>query len=221
MTLDPPAEGPAARARPMVLAIGGSPRAGGNSDILIERFLLGAARTGARTDTIQLRDLDFTPCIGCEMCRTTHECSRFEDDLTAVYPAIVEARGLVLVSPVHNYNITAWMKGFIDRLYCFYDFTEPRPGPWSTRLQGQGRTAAVAAVAEQPEIDDIVRALDAMRRPLEALGYAVDYQLPVARLFGKGAVAECPEILETAERYGEMLGEAILGDEVPDGEQGP
>ncbi|GCA65007.1 hypothetical protein KIPB_015998, partial [Kipferlia bialata] len=34
--------------------------------------------------------------------------------MTGLYPKVIEAQGLVLVCPVHNYNITAWMKAFID-----------------------------------------------------------------------------------------------------------
>ena len=51
------------------------------------------------------------------------------DGMSLLYPKIIDARGLVLVSPTHNYNITAIMKAFIDRLYCFYNFdNKNRPG---------------------------------------------------------------------------------------------
>ena len=40
------------------------------------------------------------------------------------------------VLPINHYKITAWMKTFTDRLYCFYEFGEQRPGPWSCRLAG-------------------------------------------------------------------------------------
>ncbi len=52
-----------------VLGIGGSPRKGGNSDILLQHFLTGARAAGAATEEIQLRDYHVQPCIGCEKCK--------------------------------------------------------------------------------------------------------------------------------------------------------
>jgi multimeric flavodoxin WrbA len=181
-----------------VLAIGASPRKGGNSDVLLRHFLAGAKKAGVETEEIQLRDCQISPCIGCELCRRSWECTRFEDDMVEIYKKLMESRGLILVSPVHHYNITAWMKAFIDRLYCFYDFAEPRPGHWSSRLAGQGRKAIVAAVAEQPDMEDMGFTLEAMRKPLEALGYVVGHEMPVLGIFEKGHVARFPEIILNA-----------------------
>ncbi len=129
--------------------------------------------------------------------------------MIAIYNKIIASRGLFLISPVHNYNVTAWMKGFIDRLYCFYDFAEPRPGHWSSKLANQGRTAVVAAVAEQLDKKDMGFTLEAMQMPLEALGYEVNQKFPVLGIFEKGKVADRPEIIRTAEMYGEKLGKEI------------
>ncbi len=192
-----------------ILAIGASPRKGGNSDILLRHFLAGAKKAGVETEEIQLRDCQITPCIGCELCRQAGECTRFNDDMVGIYNKIIESRGLFLISPVHNYNITAWMKGFIDRLYCFYEFSEPRPGHWSSKLANQGRKAVVAAVAEQPKKEDMGFTLEAMQRPLEALGYEVTQKFPVLGIFAKGKVANFPEIIRTAEMYGEKLARDI------------
>jgi len=67
----------------------------------------------------------------------------------------------------------------IDRLYCFYNFDDNRPGGWSSRLAGQGRKAILAAICEQKNKDDMGFTLDAMRLPLEALGYEIIGELPV------------------------------------------
>ena len=191
--------------KPKILAIGASPRKGGNSDVLLRHFCVGANKAGVETEEIQLRDCQITPCIGCELCRQTGKCSRFDDDMVGVYKKIVESRGLFLISPVHNYNITAWMKGFIDRLYCFYDFAEPRPGHWSSKLANQGRKAVVAAVAEQSNKEDMGFTLEAMQMPLEALGYEINMKFPVLGIFEKGKVADHSEIIRIAEMYGEKL----------------
>ena len=124
-----------------VLGIGGSPRKGGNSDMLLKRLLKGAGDKDVATEEIQLRDYQFQSCIGCERCRKDKRCTGLQDGMQLIYPKIREASGMVLISPIYNYNMTALMKSFIDRLYCFYDFGDERPGHWSSQLAGQGRKA--------------------------------------------------------------------------------
>jgi len=110
-----------------VLGIGGSPRKGGNTDVLLETILKGARETRTVARAVHLRDVQFQPCIGCEKCRKDRICTGLHDGMSLLYPPIQESRGLVLVSPTHNYNVTAWIKAFIDRLYCFYIFENDRP----------------------------------------------------------------------------------------------
>lgn len=57
-----------------ILAVGASPRKGGNSDIIISHFCAGAEKAGVETETIQLRDCQMTPCVGCELCRQSGKC---------------------------------------------------------------------------------------------------------------------------------------------------
>lgn len=189
---------------PKILGIGGSPRKGGNSDILLQHVL---HKIG---ETKQLRDHQFQSCIGCEKCRKDRICTGLQDGMSLLYPKIIEAKGLVLVSPTHNYNITALMKAFIDRLYCFYNFdTKNRPGPWSSQLENQGRKAIIVAVCEQKDKKDMGFTLDAMRLPLEALGYEVIEELPVLGIFSRGKVKEKEKILAKASDLGTLLVKAI------------
>lgn len=194
-----------------ILCVGGSPRAGGNSDILIGHFIKGAQDVNITAEEIRLRDYKFQTCTGCEKCRKDKICSGLNDDMQFIYPKIIESAGLILVSPVHNYNITAIMKSFIDRLYCFYDFDDERPGNWSSRLGKQGRKAVIAAVGEQigDEESGMNLALKAMRLPLEALGYEIIAELSVTGVFKKGKVLQYPESLNSAESLGKRLGNIV------------
>ena len=191
-----------------ILGVSGSPRRGGNSDIILDNILKD---TGAESDTLYLSDTDFSPCIGCEQCRKDKICTRFEDGLTPWYDTISEATGMVLVSPVHNYNITSWMKAFIDRLYCFYDFDNERPRGWSSRLAGQERAAALAIVAEQLSEEDLGFAMDAMRMPIQAFGYQVAGQMSVLGKFEAGIVGKDTKALEQCTELGRKLSK-MLGD---------
>lgn len=195
--------------QPQVLGIGGSPRKGGNSDAILQQILAGAAKQQLPTENIHLRDVQYQGCIGCERCRKDKICTGLQDGMSFLYPNILESKGLVLVCPTHNYNITAWMKAFIDRLYCFYNFTNDRPRNWSSRLAGQGRKAIVAAICEQDNKKDMGFTLDAMRLPLEALGYDIIDELPVFSVFDKKKVKEYEEVMLQAETLGAELGQSL------------
>ena len=193
-----------------VLGIGGSPRAGGNSDALLKHILKGVQERDIATEEIQLRDYYFEPCIGCERCRKDEICTGLNDGMHLIYPKLLESKGLVLISPTHNYNVTAWIKAFIDRLYCFYTFDNNRPRGWSSRLANQGRKAIIVAVCEQENKKDMGMTLEAMRLPLEALGYEIIDELPVFRVFDKGAVKKEEQIMSEARAVGLNLAKSLL-----------
>ena len=48
-----------------VIIISSSPRRGGNSDTLCDRFLQGALESGHTAEKIFLRDHSFGYCVGC------------------------------------------------------------------------------------------------------------------------------------------------------------
>ena len=138
-----------------ILGLSGSPRAGGNTDTLLEQFLNGAKETGAEVETLYLRNYRINYCIGCEQCRRDKTCTRFEDGMRLLYPKIEESQGVIIGSPTHNYNITAITKAFIDRLYPYYDFTDGAPRGWASRLAGHNRMSLVFTVGEQKSIHDM------------------------------------------------------------------
>jgi len=196
-----------------VLGVSGSPRRGGNSDLLLQSVLEGAAGGGVGTEAVYLREHQFQGCIGCERCRKDDTCTGLMDGMQALYPKIREAHGLVLVSPIYSYNVTALMKAFIDRLYAFYYFDKQRPGHWHSRLGNQGRKAVLVVVGEQstPEEGGADLTMAVLRRSSVALGYEVIAELPALGVFPKGKVREHPEMLEHARDAGRMLASGLRG----------
>ena len=188
-----------------VLGVAGSPRKNGNSDVLLKQVLKGVRMKNVESSFIQLRDIQFQGCIGCEKCRKDKICTGLNDGMSLTYNQIITSKGLVLVSPTHNYNITSWMKAFIDRLYCFYNFENTRPRAWSSQLADQDRKAVLVAVCEQSNKKDMGFTLEAMRVPIEALGYQVIGEQAIYRIFDKGKVKEDTESMEKAFLLGENL----------------
>ena len=192
-----------------ITGIAASPRKNGNSDVLLSHIVNGARQINIPAEKVHLRNYLFQPCIGCEKCRKDKICTGLNDGMHLLYPKIIQSQGLILVSPTHNYNITAWMKAFIDRLYCFYDFDNNCPRGWSSRLAAQNRKAVIAAVCEQESKKDMGFTLEAMRLPLEALGYEIIDELAVFKIFARGGVKKEEKILVKAVKLGKDLANAL------------
>ncbi len=195
-----------------LLGLSGSPRKKGNSDILLNRILDGAAQENITSTHLNLTDIRFQGCIGCERCRKDKICTGLVDGMSVMYNQILSSKGLVLVSPTHNYNVTSWMKAFIDRLYCFYNFEDVRPRAWSSQLANQGRKAVIAAVCEQESKADMGFTIEAMKNPLEALGYDIVGELAVFSVFDKARVKKETSAMENAFELGVDLGKSIQSD---------
>lgn len=176
---------------------------------MLERILEGVREAGAKTEKILLREHNVLPCRACERCRKDKRCTRLLDGMQEIYPKIIKAQGLILGSPVHNYNISASLKSFIDRLYCFYDFTTDRPRGWTSRLAGQGRKAMIFAVGEQKDVKAMGVALPAMHLPLEALGYEVTGELAAKGFFDLGAVSGDANLMAKALALGQRLARSL------------
>ena len=95
-------------------------------------------------------------------------------------------------------------------MYCFYEFNNnTRPREWSSRLANQNRKAVVVAVCEQENLEDMGFAIEAMQKPMEALGFDILGTLPVFKAFEKGAVKKQTNILEKAYELGKKLGQSL------------
>jgi multimeric flavodoxin WrbA len=97
-----------------VLVIFGSPRKGGNSDLLCEQFIAGASESGHQVERVFLRDKNIKYCIGCGACMEKKICHQ-KDDMTKILDQMVAAEVIVMATPVYFYTMDAQMKTFIDR----------------------------------------------------------------------------------------------------------
>ncbi len=102
-----------------VLGITGSPRRGGNTDLLLAEVMKGAASRGAEVKTIILNDLNFIACQHCDACLKKGKC-KYQDDMQMVYRELEDADRIVLASPIQFMGITAQMKAMIDRCQALW-----------------------------------------------------------------------------------------------------
>lgn len=102
-----------------VLGIDGSPRKGGNTDLLLGELLHGGRDVGAEIEEVFLRDLQISPCLEIYACKVDGRCP-IKDDMQALYIKLAEADALVLASPIFFYGVTAQMKAVIDRCQAMW-----------------------------------------------------------------------------------------------------
>jgi multimeric flavodoxin WrbA len=102
-----------------VLGLFGSPRRGGNTDLLLEAALKGAAEEGARVEGIHLCDFRVAPCRECLACFNNGTCV-LDDDMQGIYPRLLEADIVILASPIFFYGITGWAKAMVDRCQALW-----------------------------------------------------------------------------------------------------
>lgn len=98
-----------------VLILSGSPRKGGNSDLLCDEFLRGAQEAGNQVEKIFLRSKKIAPCNACYFCKRSGGQCAIQDDMAEVLDKMQAADVIVMASPVYFYSIDAQMKAVIDR----------------------------------------------------------------------------------------------------------
>ncbi len=98
-----------------IVGISGSPRRGGNTDLILQEALAAAKVEGAEVDLIRISDFRLQPCNGCMACIVSKKCV-IDDDVEKLYQEIVKADGIIMGSPSYMQGVTAQMKTFIDRI---------------------------------------------------------------------------------------------------------
>lgn len=133
-----------------VLGIYGSPRAGGNTDCLLDSVLDGARKAGASVQAVYARDLAMCGCTECGGCDKTGVCV-IDDDMQSVYPMLDMSDRIYLASPVFFYGVTAQAKALVDRvqaLWCRRILTKS-PGAMKSLDGGKGYLVAAGATKGQ------------------------------------------------------------------------
>jgi len=99
-----------------ILILSGSPRKGGNTEMLVDAFARGASQHH-HVEIVYVRDVKVSPCLGCNACFKTNGICAQKDDMSAIYEKMSQADMLVIASPVYFYGISAQLKAIIDRFH--------------------------------------------------------------------------------------------------------
>jgi multimeric flavodoxin WrbA len=186
-----------------VLGILGSPRRGGNTEILLEETLKGAAKEGAEVDRIYLTDYTITPCKECHGCDETGRCIIL-DDMEIIYPKLLNSDVVILASPIFFYGVTAWAKALIDRSQALWaqKYLLKNSSLGNGRRKRKGFFLSVGATKGKKVFEG---AILTAKYFFDTFNAEYAGELVVRGVDGKGDILKHPEALQQAFEAGRKL----------------
>ncbi|WP_435828784.1 flavodoxin family protein [Saccharopolyspora shandongensis] len=134
-----------------VLALSSSPRKDGNSRMLAESVLAGAAQAGHDVEIVDLSDVVSAPLRDCRVCRNAAgRCSIGDDYEDLLVGKVLPADALVLATPLYWYGISGQLKIFIDRIFCYEAAGYPEHEHVKRRLVNKRLAAVVSSEETYP-----------------------------------------------------------------------
>ncbi|HEY32965.1 MAG TPA: flavodoxin family protein [Dehalococcoidia bacterium] len=177
-----------------VLALLGSPRKQGNTDIMADEVLEGARAAGANTSKVYLDDYHVRPIAEVADNSRQRDDPRRDDDFPLLLERFLSADIVIWSTPVYWQGPSAQMKCFLDRMSSYFNHPE-----YVERFRGKGHIVLYAfGRPEQEHGDWITRPMKLTVEVLHGI-YLGDI---CASVYQKGKVRQMPEILEACRQLG-------------------
>jgi multimeric flavodoxin WrbA len=184
-----------------VLSILGSPRRGGNTEILLDEALRGASDHGGSCEKVVLRDLKITPCLEIYKCAKDGVCA-INDDMQDLFPKIEQAQRIIIASPIFFYSVSAWTKAMIDRCQSLWAKKYILKLPVSPVPHRKGAFISVAATRGKKLFDGVRLTIKYF---FDAIDVTYSDELLVRGVDDKGEVRKQEEALQQAYDLGRRL----------------
>ncbi|MGN0838157.1 MAG: flavodoxin family protein [Pyramidobacter sp.] len=137
-----------------IVILNGSPRRKGNTSALVRAFAEGAESSGHHAVEFFLNDMNIRGCRGCFGGHSDRECPCVQkDDMVKIYPAVREAKVIVLASPLYYWTVSGQLKTVIDRLFALEEGGK-------NLLRGNDKSGALLMAAEGSGFEDSVNYFD-------------------------------------------------------------
>lgn len=131
-----------------MLVLVGSPRRAGNSAVLAAAVQRGAEQEGVTVSVRFIDDYITSFLRDCRTCRRPDgECSIDDRFRSLFFEDFLPADGVVFCSPVYWYGLSAQVKAFFDRTFCYYAASYPQSAQVIERMSRK-RLALVLASEE-------------------------------------------------------------------------
>ena len=107
-----------------ILAISGSARKGGNTEILVDVVLDELRGAGVECELVQLAGTDIRGCRACWGCGGKENCVLKDDAFCELFEKMKAADGIILASPVYTGNISATLQAVLERAAVVCDMNK-------------------------------------------------------------------------------------------------
>ncbi|MBI4330683.1 MAG: flavodoxin family protein [Chloroflexi bacterium] len=186
-----------------VLAIAGSPRRNGNTDLLLARAIEGATSEKIEVVKIVLTEMCIAPCRHCDGCLPTGRCV-VEDDQQNVHQLLRAANRIILASPIFFMGLTAQTKAMIDRCQALWvlKYVLKLPVPYDSKIKRKGLFLSVGGTGFTKLFEPALETVKVFFRVLEC-----EMEPPVVfrRIDEKGDILKHPTALQEAFEAGRRL----------------
>jgi len=181
-----------------LLVVLGSPRKGGNGEVLVEKIAESVEKSGGAVEYVRLNTLKLRPCQGCGGCDKTGVCV-IKDDMGPIYEAADAADRIVLVSPVYFYGLSAQSKIFGDRMQALW----ARKYLLKDRFrEGEGRKGYLLSTAATKGEKIFDCSVLTARYIFDAMDFEYGGEFLVKGVDEKKAVLETPDEMDRAVQFG-------------------
>ena len=130
-----------------VLILSGSPRKGGNSDLLCDEFLKGAQESGHDVEKIRIAEKNVGYCKACYFCVKSGGICVIKDDMAEILQKMIDADVIVLASPVYFYSIDAQLKAVLDRTVARWKEVENKEFYYIATCADEARASQETTIA--------------------------------------------------------------------------
>jgi multimeric flavodoxin WrbA len=99
------------------LAVNGSPRKGGNTELLLKEVLSELDNSGWETELVKVGGTAIRGCIACQKCfeNKDNQCSVKKDKFNDYFAKMLRADAIILGSPTYFAAVSADLKALIER----------------------------------------------------------------------------------------------------------
>lgn len=185
-----------------ILALMGSPRLKGNTDILTDEALRGAQAHGATTEKVIVCKLKVAGCIACYNCLEAGICG-IRDDMDRLYEKFEAADAVLVAAPIFFYSPPAQLKAVIDRAQASY----VRKYVLKHDIDRGGRKGGFIGVGATSGARLFEGTRLTMRYFFDAVGVKYTEELLIRGVDSKGEIKDHPTALADAYALGEKLAE--------------
>lgn len=109
------------------LIISSSPRRNGNSAMLAAAVYDGLIEARHDAELVYVDDFLTSFLRDCRQCRKPNGACAIDDGFGSIFlNSYLPAQGLIVATPIYWYGVSAQLKAFFDRIFCYYAASYPQ-----------------------------------------------------------------------------------------------